>query len=127
MWPGRGRLTSRDDVLEQRHQIGRPPAGANGARLTEDVDPSAHLAQGLHDLDGILLVIEPEARERERDHESRLEIERVRSRDGAIQRVTRGRPQRVEEERAAVRREHGRAPARRRYRLEGARRRASGK
>ena len=107
-------LHSMDYVLKQREQIGRPSPVADGAGLAEDIEPSAHLAQRFHDLDGVRLVLEPEPRERERHHQRRLEIERERRGDSAIQRTASWRPQRVEQEGAAVRREHGRAPDRRR-------------
>ena len=92
--PGGSHLV--DGVFEQRHEIGGPSSRADRAGLAENVEPFAHLAQGFHDLDGIRLLIESEAREGEWDQEGRLEIEREGGRDGVIEGVTRGRPQRVE-------------------------------
>ena len=61
-----------DDAFSSRGQkVRRPPPGAYGARLAEDVDASALGAQRLHYFDGVLLLIEPKARERERGHQGR--------------------------------------------------------
>ena len=82
-WPGPPHLV--DHILEKRQQIGRPRPGVNGPGLAEDIKPVAHPAQGLHDLDGVQLIIEPKSREGERDHQGCREIEGERRRDRAIQ------------------------------------------
>ena len=102
-----------DAALKQGHQVRRPFPGVDGAGLTKDVHASADLAKRLHDLDGIRLLIELKARERERDHEGKFEIERERRCDGVIQGVIRRRSQGVEQEFPAIRGEHDYSPARR--------------
>ena len=81
-----------DDVFEERHQVGRPTFGVDGAGLTEDVHAAAHLSQRLHDLDGVGLLVETKTRERERDHQGSFEIQRERCRHGVIQGLPRGWP-----------------------------------
>ena len=115
-----------NDILEKCQQIGWPRPGIYGAGLAEDIKPVAHPAQGLHDLYGVQLIIEPKSREGKRDHQGGREIECERRRDRAIQGVTRGRSQRVEQKLATVRSEHGCPPDRRQCRQEVSPLRANG-
>ena len=87
-----------DDAFQQRHQVGRPPPGADRAGLAEDVDPIAHPAQRLHDLDGIRLLVQSKSGKRKRHGQRRLQIERERRRHGPVQRATRRRSQRVQQQ-----------------------------
>ena len=73
-----------DHIFEKRQQIGRPRPGIYGPCLAEDIEPIAHPAQGLHDLYGVQLIIEPKSREGKRDHQGCREIECKRRRDRAI-------------------------------------------
>ena len=63
-----------DDILEKRQQIGRPCPGVYRPGLAEDIEPVAHLAQGLHDLYGVQLIVEPKSREGKGDHQGCREI-----------------------------------------------------
>ena len=90
MWPGRGLLTSWMTFSRSASRSDGHVPGIYGPGLAEDVEPVAHPAQGLHDLYGVQLIIEPKSREGKRDHQGCREIEGERRRDGAIQGVTRG-------------------------------------
>ena len=89
MWPGRGLLTSWITFSSSASRSdGHAPAFMPG--LAEDIEPVAPPAQGLHDLYGVQLIVEPKSRECKGDHQGCRKIEGERRRDRAVQGVTGG-------------------------------------
>ena len=118
MWPGRGLLTSwitfsRSASRSDGHF---PALMAPAWQKTSSRSPIPRRASMTSM--GSKLIGEPKSREGERDHQGCREIEGERRRDRAIQGVTGGRSQRVEQKLATVRSEHGRSPDRGLCRLE---------
>jgi hypothetical protein len=73
-----------DGFLKQRHEIGSPTGGTDGASLAENVQPFTHPAQRLHDLDGVGVIDKLKSRQGEGYHQGGFEIQGERRRDGAI-------------------------------------------